>query len=289
VHRVDHVGHTIRTTEKARICSIQAGKGIALDPAGSFSLAKWYLDCVTDAGEAVIVYATELGWHGARLHLTSVLRGAEGDVRTQTSMAQCRITQAHGRISAEAQKEGVAGVWLADGVGCERTIYETEVGRVQWKCLQPKSKVHLRVDDCVKMGLGYAECLILTVPPWKLPLNELRWGRFVSARDSLVWVDWKGTYSTRFALLNGETCQLTHATNYEVLAGPAKLRIHAGFALRKGRLKRTILPEVPMLKKLLPDSLFRVEEAKWCSRGEMSCEDRISTGWVIHEVVHWKT
>ena len=72
-----------------------------------------------------------------------------------------------------------------------------------------------------------------------------------------------------------------------VTAAGAKLRIEDGFALRSGRIGSTILSHVPGLAKLLPHSLFNIEERKWCSRGEMQTNDNCSSGWVIHEVVHW--
>ena len=263
-------------------------KGIALEPTGSFSLTKWYLDCVTDAGEVAIVYATELCWRGARLHLSSVLGGTEGNVRSQTSIARCRIAHVGGRITAEAPKQELSGAWEAESAPCERTVYQSEAGAIEWKCLQPRSCVQLRMGDRSISGLGYAECLTLTVLPWSLPLKELRWGRFVSPHDSLVWVDWKGEYNTRFAMLNGDERELVRAANDEVVTADTRLRIGDGFTLRQGQLKRTILPDAPTLGKLLPRSLWGVKEQKWCSRGEMTSGDRSSCGWVIHEVVHWK-
>ena len=246
-----------------------------------------------------IVYATELRWRGVHLHLSSVLAGAEGNVRTQTSISKCRILQTGDRITAEAPKQGVKGVWDADSRPCERVIYETEAGGIQWRCFQPRSRTEVRIKNCTSKGdrtskanrtihgLGYAECLTVTVLPWSLPLKELRWGRFVSPRDSLVWVDWKGAYDTSFAMVNGEERELLSATGEEVATPEAKLRIGCGFTLREGRLRSTILPDVPALDKLLPGSLFRVEETKWCSRGEMFSGNHSSSGWVIHEVVHW--
>jgi len=234
------------------------------------------------------VYATELHWSGVSVHLSSALSGTAGNVRTQTALSRCRVAQVGGWITAEAPKHCVSGVWETDGPEYERTIFQQEEGVVRWKCLQPRSRAQVRINQRTMSGLGYAECLTLTVLPWKLPLKELRWGRFVSPRDSLVWVDWKGAYNTSFALLNGEQCELARATNDEVVTAGARLRIGESFALRKGRLKRTILPDVPALGKLLPGSLWGIEEQKWCSRGELIRGDGRSSGWVIHEVVHWK-
>jgi len=254
----------------------------------SFNLVKWYLDCVTDEGEVAIVYGTELKWRGVCIVANSVLAGSEDHVETRTSISPFQVTREGNSIAVEVPRQGVAGEWEADSAPCERAVYEAEAGSVKWNCLQPRSRVRLRIADRRLSGLGYAECVTLTVPPWKLPLDELRWGRFVSPRNWMVWVDWKGRYSASFAFADGKEGAAPAVRDAEVAAAGARLRIEAGFALRSGRIGSTILPHVPRLAKLLPRSLFNIEEQKWCSRGEMRTNDGCAFGWVIHEVVRWK-
>ena len=91
--------------------------GTALKQADSFSLVKWYLDCVTDEGEVAIVYGTEISWHGICTSVNSVLAGSEDRVETRTSISSFEVTQAGNRIAIEVPKQGVAGVWDADGAG----------------------------------------------------------------------------------------------------------------------------------------------------------------------------
>jgi hypothetical protein len=148
--------------------------------------------------------------------------------------------------------------------------------------------VRLRVGACEFAGLGYAECLTLTLPPWKLPMRQLRWGRFVSPDDALAWVDWKGEYSTRFAIHNGHGCEVLSVSDSEVDVGGGKLRMEESFSLRAGRVGSTVLTGAPALGKLLPQSVFNIEEQKWRSRGIFTTNDRSSKGWVIHEVVDWR-
>ena len=253
-----------------------------------FSLVKWYMDCVTEAGDVVIVYCADLRWHGVHAVLCSVLEGHEEHVGTRSSISSYRVSSEGGRISAELPKLGVSGTWEADAAAVERTVYENGTGSVHWNCLQPRSLVHVRVGDRELSGLGYAECLTMTIPPWQLPMRQLRWGRFVSPRDSLAWVDWQGPHNTRFAICNGVALMPLTVSESEVTVDGAVLRIEASLPLRSGRLGSTILPGAPAIAKLLPLSIFNVEEHKWRSRGELVTEDRTSRGWVIHEVVHWK-
>ncbi len=251
-------------------------------------MVKWYLDCVTDAGDAVIVYCADLRWHGVHAVIGSVLSGDERHVGTRTSISGYRISCDDLRIAVNLPRLGVSGDWEADAAPVERTVYEQDAGRVHWNCLQPRSVVRVRIGDREWSGLGYAECLTLTIPPWQLPMRQLRWGRFVSPQDSLAWVDWQGAYDTSFAILNGEEYRPLTVSESEVALPGATLRIEAGLPLRSGRLKSTILPGASGLRKLLPRSIFNAEERKWRSRGILTANDRSSAGWVIHEVVHWE-
>jgi hypothetical protein len=253
-----------------------------------FTLSKWYMDCVTDEGDAAIVYCAKIDWRGVHLHLCSVLSGTGGNFRTRTSISPYRVDAVDGHIAADLGKLGVIGTWESDSLPFERVVYEQEEGNVRWNCLQPRSIARVHLGDRTLRGLGYAESLTLSIMPWKLPLKHLRWGRFVSPQDSLAWVDWQGSYSTRFAIHCGRECALLSVSDAEVTVPDATLRIEPGIPLRSGSLGETILPDVAPLGKLFPHSLFNVVERKWLSRGVLSTKDRSSAGWVIHEVVQWK-
>ena len=252
-----------------------------------FSIEKWYLDCVTDEGDLAIVYCADLAWRGMHLQLSSILAGTEGSVRASTSVSHFDVEAEDRQISVNLPKLGVAGTWQALCQPHERLVYECEEGAIRWSCLQGRSKVQVRIRDRVLTGLGYAERLSITVPPWHLPLQRLRWGRFVSSDDALVWVDWQGSYNTAFALRDGKETSLLSVSEAEVSTSCGTLQIDSGFSLRSGPLESTILPDVPVLRKILPRVLFRVQEHKSCGKGVLEAQDRRSSGWVIHEVVDW--
>jgi hypothetical protein len=54
-----------------------------------------------------------------------------------------------------------------------------------------------------KIRLNYAEKLEMSVKPWKLPLAELRWGRFLSETDTIVWIDWQGEMPVNWVFYQG--------------------------------------------------------------------------------------
>jgi hypothetical protein len=256
--------------------------------AHQFSLTKWYMDCVTDLGETAIVYCADLRWHGVHAIYSNVLACIDGSITTCSSMSRCQLPSVSGdEIRVEFPRLRVAGTWSAAAPAVQCTVFEQPSGRVDWNCLQPKSSVRVRVQDRELIGLGCAECLTVTIPPWQLPLRELRWGRFVSPEDSLAWIDWQGTFSTRFAFHNGQQCVPQSISESEVVLPGATLHMSESLSLRSGRLGTTVLPGAPILAKVLPTSLLQIDEQKWRSRGSFESRDHVSSGWVIHEVVHW--
>jgi hypothetical protein len=253
-----------------------------------FSLVKWYMDCVTEVGDAVILYCADLHWRGMHLAYSSVLSVLGQSVESHSSMSRYRLSSASDQILVEFPRLGVSGKWKADAAPVRRTVYESASGSVLWNCLQPRSSAQLRVGEREFSGLGYAECLTLTLPPWQLPMRQLRWGRFVSPEDSLAWVDWQGEYSTSFAVHNGLSCETLSVSDSEIAIHGVTLCMEESFSLRAGRLGSTVLPGAPALGKLLPRSLLNIDEQKWRSRGILNAPDRSSHGWSIHEVVHWR-
>jgi len=253
-----------------------------------FSLVKWYMDCVTDCGDAAILYCAEMHWRAAHLTYSSVLSVIGGTKESHSSMKRYRLSSMNRQIAVEFPRLGVSGRWKADAAPMERTIYESAAGRVHWNCLQPRSEIDLRIGKRQLAGLGYAECLTLTVLPWQLPMRQLRWGRFVSREDSLAWIDWQGEHSMRFAVYNGRVWELLAISDTEASIPHVRLRMDESQPLRAGRFGSTILSRAPALRRLLPPSLANIEEVKQLSRGKLNAEGRVSQGWVIHEVVDWK-
>lgn len=253
----------------------------------AFTLTKWYLDCVTTDGEAVILYSAQLAWRGVHLACNSLLHTRHSGVESRFSMARAQIGADPDKIEVKMPRLKVEGAWARIAPPFRTRVYEGDDGFVDWNCLQPGSNVRLRLGERELTGHGYAECLTVTVPPWRLKLKQLRWGRFVGEGHSLAWIDWRGSYNSAFAVLNGERCALTEAKERAVQAERASLDLHDSLPIRTGKLGATVLPFAPQLRRLLPRSLASIDERKWLSRGTLTCGDQISHGWVIHEVVHW--
>lgn len=252
-----------------------------------FSLVKWYLDCVTEQGDTAILYCADLRWSRIRANYSSGLFALDGAVATQSSAARCELTGGEQQLEINLPGLGISGRWESRATPVRASIYREASGAVDWHCLQPASAVTLRVGDRELTGLGYAECLTLTLPPWQLPLRELRWGRFVSPDDSVAWIDWRGPHSTRLAVHNGRTTDALTISDSEITVDNATLHLADSLTLRAGALGATVFPGAGLLGKLLPSSLRNIDERKWRSRATLSTPDHESNGWAIHEVVLW--
>ncbi|MDP4292400.1 MAG: hypothetical protein Q8908_15085, partial [Bacteroidota bacterium] len=158
---------------------------------GHFHLDKWYLDFAGDEGEAMIFYAAKLSWRGFEVHYTSWLKydPIQG-VSQRSAFRNIHMPEkTNGLITWSDEKFGIWGRWEAIASPLSARLYDSDSGYLEWKCYQPASRVELVAGKRTYKGTGYAEQLILTVPPWKMPLHELRWGRFGSREYQLVWIE----------------------------------------------------------------------------------------------------
>ncbi|HTS34214.1 MAG TPA: hypothetical protein VMH04_01005 [Candidatus Solibacter sp.] len=260
--------------------------------ANHFLLTKWYLDCVAENGDTLILYVADLRWSGLSFHYGSVLTVLEGKVACASSVRSSPLFAVTDQfITVRQPSLKVDGTWEALRPAIRTTPFQNLNGFVDWHCLQPMSRVGLVFRGRTKIsGLGYAECLTLSILPWKLPLSTLHWGRYLSAEHAIVWIDWQGQAQYRSVLCNGEEMQATSITESEiVLSDPgARLELDRGLVLRQGRLGDTVFPAISRLTDLLPRPMLSVDECKWRSRGVFHTSSGESSGWAIHEVVKWQ-
>lgn len=261
--------------------------------ASSFLLTKWYLDCVAENGDAAVVYVANLRWNKLSVQYSSLLTILGDRVHCTSSLRQASFPRLD-RDSATLSlpQLSVEGCWRALRAPVERTVFGNQHGSVNWQCHQPMSRVDLLLQGKTRLvGLGYAECLTLSILPWKLPLEELHWGRFLSEQDALVWIDWRGPRPWRSVLHNGEEREVQSLTESGMRFTQTGMRLDLdrGTVLRSGQLGQTVFAGISRLAKLMPRSLLSVEECKWRSRGVLHNGSTAVTGWAIHEIVKWKS
>lgn len=167
------------------------------------------------------------------------------------------------------------------------TLLDGAEGAVRWTCSHPRADVEMRFADRVLRGVGYAELLDLTIPPWKLPIDELRWGRLLTPSHGLVWIEWRGPQPLRLVLLDGHPAVAGEVEVHCVRADGAEALLREPRVLRSGRIGDTILSAVPAVERLVPGRILGLAETKWRNRGALRVGPTEEDGWTIHEVVCW--
>jgi hypothetical protein len=252
----------------------------------SFELSKWYLDCVTGGGDASIAYTGMVNWGPIRLHYSSLLESTGEFVKAKHSLrpqSEPKIDRSSLRWRSGALK--IDGEWQADSSEIRETIFASPAGSIEWHCLMPRAQA--RIQN--RAGLGYAEHLNITVAPWKLPLRTLRWGRFATPSDWIVWIDWLGGFTRRIVYRNGEIAPTSLLEDGQIeFRDGARLMMDLSLVLRDGPLGTTALSVIPGVRNTFPARLLEVNECKWRSRGRLE-RPGVPTveGWAIHERVDW--
>ena len=255
-----------------------------------FRLAKWYLDCVSADGNLFIGYAASLSVGAIPLHLVGRVTMIDGKVRQEAAAtwADQAPTETGAELTWRCQKLELVGTWKARLPSATKTIFERDEGRVVWHCAQPLADASVVWSGNARLrGLGYAERLEMDIGPLDMGLTRLHWGRFLSDDTSLVWIKWTGKESRLIVFHNGAEMPGASLENDRLIVGKElHLQWNDSVPIRTGQLKDSVLPSLPLLKKVLPDWIGRITEHKWRSRGKLMRGDNPgSDGWVIHEEV----
>ena len=150
----------------------------------------------------------------------------------------------------------------------------------------PAADVKVLTEEREINGRGYAEVLELTIPPWRLPIDELRWGRCVGDDRSLVWIDWRGSYPLTIVLHDGVPVRGS-VTDESVVTDDVVLGIGERTVLRSATIGDSIA-QIPLLSSVVPRRLRAAAETKWSARGTIRRDQQnIDAGWIVHELVRF--
>lgn len=254
-----------------------------------FALTKWYLDCVDEDGTAFIGYSARLSYRGTGVsYASTLLRDASGLVLTRTSLRRSAPPLTAGStVSWVHRPLAVAGIWHATAPPVSRTLFERHGGAVAWNCMQPLSRARVQPGSHRPVsGWGYAESLEITIPPWQLPFDHLRWGHFMADGGALVWIQWQGEHDATWVFVDGAETASATVDDGRVKGRGLDLRLDRCCVLREGSLGSTTLGRGTVLTRLLPVSILRTFEQKWLSRAvlQRGASPPVA-GWAIHETV----
>jgi hypothetical protein len=255
-----------------------------------FYLSKWYLDCVNECGEALIGYWAELGWRHLAVRYASVMLFADGQLDEHHSLRAGPEPQLAGDLlewSCDALE--TSGTWVGEtrrSVG--RVLYHHGQGTIEWWCLQPLADARVRRAGRQINGPGYTERITLTLAPWVLPIDELRWGRAHFPGRSVVWIDWTGPEPARLVLVDAEEVRGVQVTDDSVSTPRIVVRLSCRRVLREGPIGGTSVGSVPGVRQTLSKAGLLIDEHKWLSSATLADGDVTLYGSAIHEVVRWR-
>jgi hypothetical protein len=256
-----------------------------------FSLEKYYADLVTADGQYFIGYSALLRLGRVKLRYAATLHHpAMTGIRTGPVLAAHEMPIADDSELAWSNPTlGFDGRWRPLTPATKLVLHKTSKGLVEWICQQPAARVRLRTRPGKQYdGLGYAEILNLTIPPWQLGLRNLLWGRFVSETHSVVWIEWQGDYPLTVLICNGRRIADARIWDNEVKCGDFVLTFEHEENIRLGSLGETFISKIPSAIRVARIEFLCGREQKFLSRGNLKFKDGSqSTGWVIHERVSW--
>jgi hypothetical protein len=171
-----------------------------------------------------------------------------------------------------------------------RSLYkESENNELIWDCHHPKALTEIAYNGNTYKGFGYAETLFSSVKPWNLPIDELRWGRFLSDSYTLIWIYWKGTYPLNRIFFNGTEYNDAIFENNNITFGDSNYQLKFSMIqlIREGKLSG-LFSKMAHSKIFFNRRILNTLEIKYKARATLSKNsDYLSNSWSLFEIVTW--
>ena len=254
-----------------------------------FALTKWYFDCVAADGRAVIGYWASLAWRGVALTWQSVTLHEPGRPPfTRSSLASAPPPEAtDGTIAWNAPTLACVARIESRQRPIDERLLDCETGVVEWRVEAPAAAVSFELQGIAPVrGAGYAERIFIGVPAWRLPIRELRWGRWLDAAAgrSVVWIDWRGESPRTWVFVDAVRVPGAVVTDEGVSADGMTLVLGERRTLQTRKFAE-IAARIPPLRAMAPKSMLALEETKWCSAGTLRQRNAAAqAGCAIHEL-----
>lgn len=257
-----------------------------------FELKKWYLDCVNKEGNVFIGYNVYFKIAKINLNYVSSIYYKNGTISEKYKVLKkkTKLIDKNDKLNWSCKPLAIDGVWTSKLLPIKLNLLNNKNGSIYWHCIKPSADASLQIDNTLLNGKGYVEYLEMTMKPWQLPFNELRWGRFISNSHYLVWINWKVGYNKTLVIFDGTTFKNAEITDsYVKINDEILLDICDNRIIRDGNLNNTILNKIPILNKISSLKLFKFSETKWLGKGTLKKSHlAIESGWAIHEIVKFK-
>ncbi len=254
-----------------------------------FNLSKNYFDCIDDEGNCFIVYWAKLEFSLLKLNYSGIIFSNSQNLSIEkSSLKKIKRPIVNDLMQFKNPALKINGNWERLENPYTILLYTDAKGnKIFWDCHHPKTYTNIEYKDNSFKGLGYAETLTMEVKPWKLPIDELRWGRFLSENTTIIWINWKGNYPLNKIIYNGITFEDAIFDENKIMFNNNKsiLSFEEKTIIRKGKLAN-VLARMPWLKLIFKSKILNTIEIKYKSRTSFSIGADIKCkGWSLYEVV----
>jgi hypothetical protein len=256
-----------------------------------FKLEKLYLDSIDESGNCFIIYHAELEFWFTRVTFSELIfSDIKGIVIDKKTLKKTRKPLINDLLIFYNHLLLVKGSWKRLEYALPQLSFKDAVNNeLTWYCHHPKALTEIEYDETSHKGFGYGETLNLTIKPWNLPIEELRWGRFLTENYTIIWVDWKGNYPQHKLFCNGtEYNDSTFESGSIVFGGGVFSLIFKEITvLRKGKLSGIFL-KMPWMKIFFNRRILNSTETKYKAKTSLKLNGETkSTGWSLFEIVIW--
>lgn len=259
----------------------------------NFFLTKYYADVIdSETNNLLIVYSGHIKWHAFKIHFSNILQfmNKSEEQKSFLRFNNCDDEWKHDNDEIRLKSDYLNGTWRAmDNELCE-IMLENSDGYIKWECMMPLANSNVQLCKTEKSfnGLGYIERLTCTIEPWKIPIDNLKWGRFLNEFHYVVWIWWTGDTNKSLIFYNNKKFTNGIVTDNELIFEEYRLALDEKHEIRKGAIGNTVFKDRSMFRTMFNRSIFKLNECKWQTKSYLFKNNtKIAEGWSIHETVDW--
>lgn len=249
-------------------------------------LKKYYFDLISPDGTAMIVYSAQMQIGPMIIPYGAVLLQRNGENLVQSQrLSEAELMIHKDAIQVEHSDLSLHGIWEGGTSLQPQVLYSSSDGVIRWECLSLNACTEVHFGGDSYQGTGYAECTQITVPIWRLPMDKLYWGRWISddGTSGLTWIRWEGRFPLSMAINEkGERFTASPIENGMRLGG-TELLWKNSVVLRAADVSDSVLGRLSALHGLLPFRLRKMREEKYIASATLG--DR--PGSLLFEEVTW--
>jgi hypothetical protein len=257
----------------------------------NFFLGKTYFDCVDDAGNCFILYSATIKFFLFKIYYSAFIFSDQQDhITEQSTFHKSTITTEKQLLTFFSRRLKISGNWRATTGSVESQLYSNSNGIVNWDCHHPLAQCNLIYNNHSFSGLGYAETLFLSIKPWHLPIDELRWGRFLAPGMAIIWIQWAGKNPINKIYLNGEEFNdALHSDKTIMFNKGTNQLLFSSISLIRQVKFGDHLARLPLLKLLVNKAMLHSLESKYKAKTTFTdVSGVVHQGWSIFEIVKWE-